>query len=278
MLGSAIVAELKGRFELFSLDVRPGGEGVSQMLSLDLTDGSKVVAAIDGLQPDYVINCAALTNVELCEKEPDKAEAVNARAAANVARACGSKIRLVHISTAAVFDGKKGNYSEVDQPRPLNAYARTKLAAEDMVKKYATDHVIVRTDIIGWKQGQYMVQGLYEQLAGGKPIKGFTNAVFSPISVNSMANYLAELLGNEYKGVLHIGSLKPVTKYEFSSRFARAFGLNEALVVKSEQADAVVRRPKNTGLDVRKAVGIFGRLPEVEEEIGLLAKTRRAGQ
>src|SRR6056297_1153811 len=113
----------------------------------DITDLEAVYNKVKTLKPDVVINSAALTDVDKCEMEPDKAYAVNAVGPKNIAIACRDfKARFIHISTDYVFDGESARpYTEFDEPAPVNIYGRSKLAGENMVRDILGDFMILRT-------------------------------------------------------------------------------------------------------------------------------------
>jgi len=112
---------------------------------LDVTSYESVLNAMRHWRPDVVIHCAAVVGRKECDKDPVKAELVNVDGTRNVALACRHfETKLVFISTAAVFDGLCGNYSETDSPNPKYLYAMTKLEAERIAT--IANHLIVRTD------------------------------------------------------------------------------------------------------------------------------------
>ena len=104
------------------------------------------------IYPDIVIHAAAFTNVDDCEKNKDRAFAVNVQGTRNIADAVekiGAKV--VYISTDFVFDGKKGMYKEIDSTKPINYYGITKLNGERIVDKLLDDYIIARTSVLyGW--------------------------------------------------------------------------------------------------------------------------------
>jgi len=113
----------------------------------DITDEAAVASAISSTNADWVINSAAMTDVDGCETNPSAAFAVNAIGARNLARACqASNIPLMHVSTDYVFDGKKqGAYVESDTTRAVNVYGMTKLLGEWFVQDECDAHYILRT-------------------------------------------------------------------------------------------------------------------------------------
>ena len=105
-----------------------------KVISTDLVKTNVLEALLDQTQPDIVVNCAALTNIDQCETDSELAHKINCELPgrlASVTRRLG--IRLVHVSTDAVFDGRKGEYSEEDSPNPINIYSKTKLDGERRV-------------------------------------------------------------------------------------------------------------------------------------------------
>src|SRR5690349_12893540 len=118
-LGRALVREWSG-----------AGEQVTGLgrADVDLRDGDKLRAALEQIDFDVLVNCAALTNVDHCETHPAEAYQVNSEAVETMAEACAARgARLVHISTDYVFDGEKGEpYSEEDEAKPISHYGASK--------------------------------------------------------------------------------------------------------------------------------------------------------
>lgn len=113
---------------------------------LEVTDEGAVSSAIGALRPALVYNCAAFTDVDACEDDPERATAVNGEGAGYVAAACAAvDATLVHLSTDYVFSGGKDGYVESDEPDPVNAYGRSKALGEARVRDAGGDWRIVRT-------------------------------------------------------------------------------------------------------------------------------------
>jgi dTDP-4-dehydrorhamnose reductase len=123
-------------------------------VDLDITDEKKVNNAIEAAKPDVIINCAAITNVDGCEADPDTAFKVNGFGAGVVAQAAAKNgAALVHISTDYVFDGTSSSpYTETDEPCPKNVYGRSKLEGELKVAEYCPRSYILRT---AWLYGPH---------------------------------------------------------------------------------------------------------------------------
>ncbi len=121
-----------------------------ETIQADLLAPGAVRSLLDRTRPDWVIHCAALADIDACERDPQQARELNSDVpqilAMHVAR---SGARLLHVSTDAVFDGRRGDYKETDQPNPLSVYARTKLEGERAVANANPDAIIARVNLFG---------------------------------------------------------------------------------------------------------------------------------
>ncbi len=252
--GREVVGIARNRTRLQGVDIRV----------VDLTDPNATRGFVAGLRPSVVIHCAAATDVDWCEDHPREAEALNtagARHLAHLAREVGA--RFVQISTDSVFDGLAGDYSETDQPKPLNVYARTKCAGEEAVLQVHPQALVLRVNFYG-SGGRLRKQKLAEWILGqlklGLPVRGFTNVFFCPLFVGDLAQTVFEMLDHELTGLYHVVGSEKVSKYEFAVRLATTFGFESGLVVPSCSTHARLRaaRPLNTSLrteKLRRALG-----------------------
>lgn len=279
LLGGYLVRAARSRSldAAFASGTTPGGHD-PRWSSLDLTGERAVADLWDRMHPDLVIHAAALTNVDLCERDPALADAVNRGAVELLARqAAAHGARLVQISTDSVFDGSRGGYSETDEPAPVNVYARTKVAAEQEAAT-VDDHLVVRTNFFGRSsRGHGLAEWLLGELAAGKPIVGFSDVVFSPLYCGDFAELLLDLALGDERGILHLGGSGSVSKLEFAKLIAAAYGFDPSLVQPGRLADAdlTAPRPLNTSLAVDRAERVLGRsLPPIESGI---AAMRAAG-
>ena len=132
-LGSTVclAALASGRPVVGTVHHHRGDQAGLRLVTADLTDPSAAKALLARVEPRWVVNCAGFTNVDACEHDPEQARALNVELPRILATACAEAgVGLVHISTDAVFDGKRGNYTEDDPPEPLNVYAQTKIEGE----------------------------------------------------------------------------------------------------------------------------------------------------
>jgi dTDP-4-dehydrorhamnose reductase len=224
-----------------------------RVMPCDLLAPGAVERLLDQTQPDWVIHCAALANVDACEANPVLAQQSNSDLpfllATHVAR---GGARLVHISTDAVFDGRKGNYTEEDEPNPLGVYAHTKLEGERRVAQADPHAIIARVNLFGWSisgnrsLGEFFVNNL----SAGKRVMGFTDIVFCPLLANHLAQILIKMLENDLSGLYHVVSRECLSKYTFGLRVADKFGLNSSLITPTsvQQSDLTATRSPNLSL------------------------------
>lgn len=202
-------------------------------LQADLLAPGSCQRLLNEIQPDWVINCAALADIDACERHPEQAEQLNsvvpAKLADYVAR---GGARLLHVSTDAVFDGKKGNYTELDPPNPLSVYAATKLKGEQAVLDANPQTLVARINLIGWSSGgkRSLAEYFFYNLRSGNLVNGFTDVFFCPLHANEVARIFLKLLALETKGLFHVVSSECLTKYDFSQRIAQKFKLDGNLV------------------------------------------------
>ncbi len=172
--------------------------------SLDITDADAVHAAIEGSAPDLIVHCAAMTNVDACEDDPDKAFAVNGEGSHNVANAAshvGAKV--VAVSTDYVFDGTKGNYTEDDETNPIQVYGESKLAGEHAVREATERHFIVRSAWIYGPDGKNFLSKL-PALAQQDEITAVNDQRGSPTYAPDLAVAIATLGETEHFGTFHL--------------------------------------------------------------------------
>jgi len=228
-----------------------------QFVYLDIADKRQVLSVFKKVKPNLVIHTAGLVNVDYCEEHEDEVWMLNVDGTENVALATkevGAK--MVYISTDSVFDGKKGMYNEEDIPNPLTVYARTKLAGEERVQHLLPDSVIVRTAFYGWSlhgRGS-LAEWVVDSLREGKRLKMWSDAFFTPILVNNLAEVLLAMYQQDLSGIYHVGGRERCSKYAFGQELARAFGLDENRIEPSSMDEAGLRapRPRDPSLDSTK--------------------------
>lgn len=220
-------------------------------LRSDLSEKGVAETILNKIQPEVVLHCAAMANVDQCENEPDLAGRVNSELPGEIAEICKRKqIKLVHISTDAVFDGQTGNYIETDPTNPINTYARTKLAGEQAVSQANPDAIIARVNFYGWslKGQRSLAEIFYYNLSSSKAMRGFTDVFFCPFHVDQLTDVLLRMLKKDLKGLYHVTSPESLSKYQFGKMIADQFGLDTSLLTPSSWRDAGLKAIRSPNL------------------------------
>lgn len=198
---------------------------------LDITRRDDVSDFIRNVRPDVIINCAAFTQVDRCETEPELARAVNVTGAGNLARGaaeCGAL--MVHISTDYVFDGNKQppeTYIETDATSPLSVYGLTKLEGEQAVMGSTDNHLILRTAwLYGFHGHNFLKTILRKALADPEtPLKIVSDQTGSPTWSMALAGQIAELIDPPARGLYHASAEGACTWFEFARYFLEKLGV-----------------------------------------------------
>jgi dTDP-4-dehydrorhamnose reductase len=242
----------------------------------DITDSPRIAQLLECVHPQWIVHCAAATNVDWCERNPSECHRLNAKATRHLAALARQlDARIVYLSTDAVFDGHQGNYQERASPNPVNVYGQSKLEGEVVSRLESESVLVLRTNLFGWNAQDKLglAEWLLARLAGGYQVPGFDDVSFSPLLVNEIARLLLKMMAGRLEGVYHAGSCETVTKYEFACALARKFGYSESRIQRASVRDAgmTAPRPLNTSLDSRKLQNALGsEMPDVEAGISQL--------
>ena len=253
---------------------------------VDITSRQEVRALVGELEPEVVINCAALTNVDACEKERDLAWRINVTGVEHLAEAVKkSGAPLVHISSDYVFDGRRGPYAEGDRPEPLSYYGKTKLASENVLRASGVPYLIARTMVLfGYAEGvkQNFALWLIDSLSAGTAIRVVDDQLGNPTLADDLAYALLKGVELKKRGVYHIAGRDIVSRYAFAVRLAEVFGLDPGLIqpIKTSQLEQPAPRPLNSGLITLKAETELGYTPSgVDDGLTVLkSQILRAGR
>lgn len=242
MLGRALVRRLRGEAEVLAVDV---GE-------VDVTDGQAVRRCFAECRPELVFHCAAMTDVDGCELDPDTSLLVNALAAELVAEACAAhSARMVHISTDFVFDGRKGSpYTEDDEPSPVSVYGATKLEGERLVAKALPEHTIVRTAWTFAPWGHNFVRSILRAAKDRGSLRVVDDQRGSPTYAPDLADALWALAQRRATGLFHVTNAGAVSRFDLAREICQAAGMSDVPIepIGSPDLDQPARRPANASL------------------------------
>ena len=280
LLGSNIAKLAASKFKVYATyNKHPVSMKDVSFFQIDLTKEEQCVK-IEKIRPDFIIHCAALTNIDNCEDHPNEAFDQNALASINVAEKAKSiGAYLIHISTDNVFDGTKGNYKENEIPNPINVYGKTKFEAEKSISSIHPKSCIVRTNIYGWNKIDKfsLAEWMLNKLTNNLELPAFEDVFFSPILVNDLIEVLFKLQGKKHEGILHIAGSEKCSKLDFAYKIAEIFDLDKDIIkpVSIRESELKAPRGRDTSLNVSKAEKILKiRLPSVEEGLEKMKKLR----
>ncbi len=224
---------------------------------VDLRDKGATQALVDRVIPHIIVHTAALTDVDYCEGNPNEAREINANITGFLARLCRARgIKMVYISTDAVYGGTKGNYSERDATNPVNIYARSKLEGEEQVREAMTDFLILRINLYGWSScgKPTLAEWIVDNLFSMNEINLFDDVFFSPLFVNNLCEIVMDLLEHDVTGIINLGCKQAISKYDFGVRIANAFKIQRPRfkAISVDTFSFKAPRPKNTSLCVDK--------------------------
>ena len=228
-----------------------------EIQKMDLVSDNFEDDVLENYKPDVVIHCAAIANLEACEKNPELAHITNAVVPGEIAYQCKERgVRFVHISTDAVFDGKIGNYSEKDRTNPLSVYAKTKRAGEENVQNQNPDAIIARVNFFGWSLSGTRSLGefFFNNLIAKKTINGFIDVNSCPLYVIHLSDLLINMVKADLSGIYHLVSSDHMTKYEFGCAIADQFGLDQSLInpISVTKSNLQAERSLNLTLSTKK--------------------------
>lgn len=264
LLGLNLSLGMTGTHTIVGVDRSKLARTPFELIQADLLHAAACSRLLDRVRPEAVIHTAALADVDACEASPQEARRLNADLPGELAAACAKRgIRLVHISTDAVFDGAKdGTYTETDLPNPLSLYARTKLDGERAVMQANPQAIVARVNFFGWSLSgkRSLPEYFFNHLSTGKPCDGFTDVWFCPLFVGDLARLLVQMLEAGLTGLYHVVGSEALTKYDFGVRIARQFGFDQSLIrpMSVEQSGLTARRSHNLRLSVHKLSTALG--------------------
>ena len=239
-MGQHLAEAARASWKVYVADLPATGAG-DGFCPADTTDADAIYRLCEKIRPSAVANLAAISDIDLCEREHRQARTVNINGAENVASAC-SRVgaRLVFLSSAAVFDGLKHGYREDDLPNPLSVYGQTKFEAEKAIKEILPSANILRPALVlGFSSDQgtnSLLNKWVDYWSQGKPVTVPTDEYRNPIDASTLARiilFLAE--DSNANGVYHVGALDSASRYEIAQKVAKVLGYSPSLIVQQKE-------------------------------------------
>ena len=241
-------------------NILEGQEGIP----IDIRNQVGLKEVINSTSPDLVVNLAAMTNVDACEKNPKLAGEINVAGLQHICDSFSGKI--IQLSTDYVFDGKAGPYKEEDQVCPVSIYGKTKLAAEHILLDSNLNNLVVRGNVL-YDYSSYtnasFLNWVVLSLKEGKEIKVVKDQYNNPTWTRSMADIIYLCISNDINGIIHWGDADYLSRYDFSKIIAEKYSLDSSLIkpILTEELDQIARRPLQSGLIADKLINMLEVIP-----------------
>ena len=283
LLGQKLVRLLDSDNEIEIIATSRGKLSVSlargRHVPLDITNQVAVDKLITFVKPQFVVNAAAMTQVDDCETEKERCWLNNVTAVEYLANACKKNdAHLIHISTDFIFDGAHGPLDETAKPNPLSFYGQSKLAAEEFLQKSTTTWAILRTVLVyGVTEDMSrsnIVLWVKKSLEDRKKINVVDDQWRTPTLAEDLAMGCLLAIKKKAKGIFHISGDEMMTPYDIAIRTAVFFNLDKNLIQKTDstQFRQPAMRPPKTGFIIEKARRELGYRPHTfAEGLGILA-------
>lgn len=249
-------------------------------IPLDITSSGDLKRVLENVKPDIIINTAAMTNVDACENEPKKCQALNVTSVKNMASwAKKNNAFVLHLGTDFIFDGENGPYTEEDEANPLSLYGQSKLDSEKVLKESGCRYAVARTilvyGLVANMSRSNIVLWAKSMLEQGKEITIVDDQFRSPTFAEDLAMGCYLIAKGEHEGVFNISGKDLKSVYALVQEIAEVYGLDKSLIkpISTGTLSQTAPRPPKTGFILDKAERILGYQPRsFSEGLELLKK------
>lgn len=225
---------------------------------IDISDNLILENLFKEIEFDFCINCAAYTNVEQAEINPEEAFRVNADAVKCLAQICAKfNTILIHISTDYVFDGESNEpYTEIAKTKPINKYGESKLKGELHLKELLANYYIIRTSWLYSKYGNNFLKSIIKKINSNSELDITTDQIGTPSSCIDLTTFIFYLIHNKSKvpyGIYNFSAIGETTWYQYSKHIAKHFNhYNSNKIRPTKEFKTKARRPKYSVLNNSK--------------------------
>ncbi len=205
---------------------------------------------------DIIIYAAGNKNIKSCESDADKAYFINSYAINMISKYAKFE-KLIYLSTDYVFDGKKGNYSELDSPNPVTVYGKSKMLGEQFTLNLNNKGIVVRTSGIYGKDCTW-IEWLNKEIHSNNDIECFQDVFNTPTYVFDLANMINEIFINDFCGIINLCGLEIINRYELFKTFLNVNNFNTKNLIISKNDGTF---PYNLSLNNDKYLKTFNYKP-----------------
>ncbi len=239
MLGEAVYSRFNKLCSVLATDIDVNESWVEY---LDVKDAQAVLKTAEKFKPDFMINLAALTDLEFCEHHADEARITNAIGQENICYAASKlNIPVVYISTAGIFNGKKEFYADFDKPDPVNAYGRSKYQGEVITQKMLSRYFIFRA---GWMMGggikkdKKFINKIFKQIASGTDeLFVVDDKLGTPTYTHDFADLMFKIIQKDFYGLYNMVCEGGASRYDVALEFLKCLHLDDKIKIKIVNSD-----------------------------------------
>jgi len=247
-----------------------------RQFNVDLSQIDFEQSISSSFKPDLVLHTAAYTDLKYCELNQEQTIRFHAENSGRLARLFRNT-KFIYFSTDSVFDGQRGNYSELDEVNPLNLYALSKQKGEEAVLGSKSSVYVFRTNIVGFHEPikSSLFEWAVNALQAHEQINGFSNVYFNPLYCSNYGSLIDSFLErNPDLGIYNFAAADSISKYDFLRKIAQEMNFDELLISPIEliNEQGGVIRPLNTTLNIDKAKSVGVNFPTMQIMIQQLCK------
>jgi len=279
LIGSVLARDASKRYRVtatYNSQEPPEIAGVSWLACRLPDDFERLEEFVHRSSADTVIDCVALSNVDTCERERNRADLLNVELPKRLAVICDKTgTRLVYLSTEYVFDGLRGNYTETDTPKPINYYGMTKLLGEQATLDFRRN-LVVRTSLVyGWHKRCRFLNFVVDNLRATRAMGLYSDQMTCPTLLGDLTSGIVHALEKNASGIYHMTGPECVSRYEFGRSIASHMRLDVSLLseLRATHANTLAKRPANSCLSNKKACSVLG-LTFADIDTGLTGVTK----
>jgi len=262
LLGQNLLARFNSEYSVFGCSLENSNFSLLDIpyQKVDMINRSELTDFLMTTKPDIIINAAAYTDVDGSESKRELCWNTNVRAVENVIDAVESfKPLLVHISSDYVFDGQMGEYKEKDKTNPQGNYARSKMAAENIVTSSNLEYIIARTQVLygtGNKVRLNFATWVISRLRNKQKIQVVTDQIGNPTYIGDLSEAIFRLIKNNEFGLFHISGSEKISRYNFAKKISEIFSLDDSFIEKitSTELKQMAPRPMDSSFIIDKLV------------------------
>ncbi len=265
-LGMEVLYALQDQYDLLAVDLNIIGSVKfnGRSAQLDITSEASLKKIFGNWLPDIIVNLAAVTNVDLCERRPDLATAVNATAITSLLEAANTPdLHFIQISTDYLFDGEAGPYGEDDLQNPINRYGKSKQAGEENLIAGTDNFTILRTNVVfggSTHTGASFLKWLIDSLRANRQVNIVVDQWNNPTWTVGLAEALKAVIDRNITGIFNYAGSDYLTRLDFAREIASVYGLDQNLIdpIKTAELNQIAPRPLQGGLKTEKISTVSG--------------------